>query len=100
MIVNEEESIAHPEFRNHFIQFGISTWTENLPESEQEESIRRAVYNQDGVFRPHGSSEIPLNEMGLLFRRCLELDKISIQEMTEILDGISASIRRRQSELR
>lgn len=95
MIVRE--SADHPEFRNHFIQFGISTWTENLSESEQQESIRRAVYNEDGVFSPHGSSEIPLNEMGMLLRRCLELDKISIQEMAEILDGISASIRR-QSE--
>ena len=76
MKVNNTESIAHPEFPNHFIQFGISTWAEDLPESEQEESIRRAVYNQDGVFSPHGSPEIPLNEMGMLFRRCLELDKM------------------------
>lgn len=87
-------SIEHPEFENHFIQFGISTWTENFPESEQEESIRRAVYNEDGKFNPHSSSEIPLNEMGLLFRRCLGLDKISIQEMTEVLTEVSASIRR------
>lgn len=94
MKVNNTESIAHPEFPNHFIQFGISTWAEDLPESEQEESIRRAVYNQDGVFSPHGSSEIPLNEMGMLFRRCLELDKIDIQEMTEVLNEISASVRR------
>jgi hypothetical protein len=94
MKVNESESIAHPELRNHSIQFGISTWTEKLAKSEQEESIRRAVYNQDGIFSPHGSSEIPLDEMGLLFRRCLELDKISIQEMTEVMDGISASISR------
>jgi hypothetical protein len=89
-----KDSIDHPEFENHYIQIGFSTWTENLPESEQEESIRRAVYNQDGVFSPQGSSEIPISEMGLLFRRCLELNKISIQEMTEVLDEISASIRR------
>lgn len=89
-----KESTDHPEYRNHFIQFGISTWTENLPESEQEESLRRAVYNQDGVFSPHGSSEIPLNEMGMLFRICLELDKIDIKEMTEVLIEISASIGR------
>lgn len=94
MRVNEAETIRHPEFENHFIQFGISTWTEKLPESEQAESIRRAVYNQDGKFNPHSSSEIPLNEMGMLFRRCLELDKIDIQEMTEVLNEISASIRR------
>ena len=94
MIVNESESIAHPELRNHFIQFGVSSWTQDEHESEQTESIRRAVYNQDGVFSPYGSSEIPLDEMVLLFRRCLELDKFSIEEMTEVLDEISTSIRR------
>ena len=98
MIVNEEESIDHPNLRNHFIQFGISTWTQDELESEQAESNRRAVYNEDGKFSPYGSSEIPLNEMGLLIRKCLELDKISIQEMTEILDEIPASILRQSVE--
>lgn len=93
MRVNEEESIDHPFLRNHFIQFGISTWTENEQPMNQTESIRRAVYN-NGTFSPHGSSEIPLDEMGMLIRRCFELDKISINEMTEILNAISSSIQR------
>lgn len=97
MRVNNLETIPHPEFPNHFIQFGISTWTENLVETEQEESIRRAVYNLDGLFSPNGSSEIPLNEMGMLFRRCLELDKIDVQELTEVLNENSSSIRRQTS---
>lgn len=89
-----KESTDHPEYRNHFIQFGISTWTENLPETEQEESMRRAVYNQDGVFSPHGSSEIPINEIAMLFVKCLERDKIKIHEMDKVLDEISKSIKR------
>ncbi len=95
MRVNENESFAHPEHENHFIQFGISTWTEN--KLEQTESIRRAVYNEDGKFSPHGSSEIPLEDMGLLIRACIVRDKISVEEMADILKDISESIKRRTS---
>lgn len=92
------ESFDHPELPNHVIQLGISTWTESRPESQQSMSIRRAVYNDDGKFSPHGSSEIPMEDMGLLIRACLERDNISISEMTQILNEISNSILR-QSRL-
>ena len=39
MRVNNTESTEHREFPNHFIQFGTSTWTEDLPESEQENPL-------------------------------------------------------------
>lgn len=92
MRVNEKESFDHPTFPNHLIQFGISTWTQNEQKSEQEESIRRAVYNENGVFSPHGSSEIPIKDMGLLIRACIERNKISIEEMTEISELIKRKL--------
>lgn len=94
MIVNENDTFPHPNLPNHFIQFGISTWTENEDESEQTESIRRAVYNEYGKFSPHGSSEIPMEDMTLLIRACIQRDKINIEEMTEILSDITQSLRR------
>ena len=88
------ESFDHPTLPNHIIQLGISTWTEGEPESEQTESIRRAVYNDEGIFSPHVSSEITMEDIGLLIRACIERDRIDIREMTEILSEISDSIRR------
>lgn len=90
------ESFPHPNenLLNHYIQFGISTWTENEAPSEQTESIRRAVYNDGGIFSPHGSSEIPMEDMTLLMRACIERDKIEINELTVLLDEISNSIKR------
>ena len=92
MIVNEQ--VPHPTLENHFIQFGISTWTENESREEQTGSIRRAGYNEDGIFSPHGSSEIPIEDMGLLIRACIDRDRLSIREMTDILAVISESLRR------
>lgn len=99
MIVNQNETFPHPNLPNHFIQFGISTWTENELESEQSESIRRAVYNEEGKFSPHGSSEVPIEDMALLIRACIQRDKISIGEMTNILSDISDSIRRQTENI-
>ena len=88
------EAFPHPNLDNHEIQIGISTWTENNPVDEQSESIRRAVYNADRKFSPHGSSEIPIEDMALLIRTCIQRDRISLQEMSEILIDISASLKR------
>jgi hypothetical protein len=88
------EAFPHPSLDNHEIQIGISTWTENNPLDEQSESIRRAVYNAEGKFSPHGSSEIPIEDMTLLIRACIQRDKISLQEMSDILTDISESIKR------
>jgi hypothetical protein len=71
------EEINHPNLPNHTIQFGISTWTENEPVNMQTESVRRAVYNSGGTFSPHGSSEIPMEDMPLLIRECVKRSKIS-----------------------
>jgi hypothetical protein len=71
------EEINHPNLRNHRIQFGISTWTENDPVNMQTESVRRAVYNSGGTFSPHGSSEIPMEDMLLLICECIKRNKIS-----------------------
>lgn len=88
------EAFPHPSLDNHVIQIGVSTWTENIPLNEQSESIRRAVYNEDGKFSPHGSSEIPMEGMTLLIRACIQRDRISRQEMSDILNDISASMQR------
>lgn len=85
MIVDETKTETHPEFPNHYIQLGISTWTQNLPANEQEESIRRAVYNPDGVFSPHGSSEIPVSDMPLLINTCIKHDKIKKRDLVKII---------------
>lgn len=89
------EEFPHPNLRNHFIQFGTSTWTENEISANQSNSIRRAVYSQEGRFSPHGSSEIPIEDMGLLFRECVSRDLISVEELNNILNEIIASIQRR-----
>lgn len=88
------EAFPHPILENHAIQIGISTWTQNNEVEEQTESIRRAVYNDEGKFSPHGSSEIPIEDMALLIRVCIQRDKISRQEMSDILNDISASLQR------
>lgn len=88
------EVFPHPSLDNHEIQIGVSTWTQNNPVGDQTESIRRAVYNEDGIFSPHGSSEIPIEDMALLIRACIQRDRISRQEMLDILNDISASIQR------
>jgi hypothetical protein len=88
------ERFPHPSLDNHEIQIGVSTWTENAPVDEQTESIRRAVYNEEGIFSPHGSSEIPIEDMTLLIRACIQRDRISSQDLTDILNDISASIQR------
>ncbi len=88
------ESFPHPNLDNHKIQIGVSTWTESNSVDEQTESIRRAVYNEEGKFSPHGSSEIPMEDMTLLIRTCIQRDRISRNEMTDILNDISASMQR------
>lgn len=88
------EEFQHPNLANHWIQFGVSTWTENEPMSARTSSIRRAVYNQEGKFSPHGSSEMPIEDMGLFFRECVKRDLISLDELTDVLDAISSSIKR------
>lgn len=88
------EAFPHPNLKYHEIQIGVSTWTENSPIDEQSESIRRAVYNAEGKFSPHGSSEIPIEDMSLLIRACIQRDKITPQEMSDILNDISASMQR------
>jgi hypothetical protein len=102
MKVYENETFAHPVLPNHFIQLGISTWTENEPESERTESIRRAVYNTEGKFSPHGSSEIPIEDMTLLIRACIQRNRIPFDEMLDILSDITNSMRdiSSQEELR
>jgi hypothetical protein len=75
MIVTEE--INHPHLPNHRIQFGISTWTEKELPQHQTESVRRSVYNGNGIFSPHGSSEVPIEDMLLLLRECIKRKKIS-----------------------
>ncbi len=77
MKVDSSKSFPHPYLPNHYIQLGISTWTEHLPLNEQEQSVRRAVYNAHGIFSPHGSSEVPIEDMGLLFSTCIQHDTIS-----------------------
>ena len=90
------ETLPHPSLVNHQMQIGISTWTQNNATADQSVSIRRAVYNTNGIFSPHGSSEIPIEDMGLLMRACINRDLISPQEMSEIMGDIIASIQRRQ----
>jgi hypothetical protein len=92
MIVTER--FPHPNLDNHEIQIGISTWTEKNPIDQQTESIRRAVYNEVGKFSPHGSSEIPIEDMALLIRACLQRDRITRQEMIDIVNDITASMQR------
>jgi hypothetical protein len=93
MIVTEE--FPHPNLRNHFIQIGISTWTEDELSADRTNSIRRAVYNQEGKFSPHGSSEMPIEDMGMFFRECVIRDLISVDELNIILSEVEASIQRR-----
>ena len=85
MRVDETKTFPHPYLLNHFIQIGISTWTQNEPVNNQEESIRRAVYNADGIFSPHGSSEVPIEDMPLLISTCIRYDKISKKELLKII---------------
>ena len=90
------ESFPHPELENHEIQIGVSTWTENNSKQNQSHSIRRAVYNEEGKFSPHGSSEIPIEDMPLLFRTCLQRDLIENEDMINILRDISESMQRKR----
>jgi hypothetical protein len=88
------ERFNHPQgLPNHQIHFGISTWTQDEEVIDQTQSIRRAVYN-DGRFSPHGSSEIPMEDMGLLTRLCVARDLLDINELTLIQNEITESIRR------
>jgi hypothetical protein len=88
------ESFPHPNLANHEIQIGVSTWTQDNPPRQQSASIRRAVYSAEGRFSPHGSSEIPIEDMTLLIRTCIQRDRISRQEMEDILADIAASLQR------
>jgi hypothetical protein len=92
------EFFSHPSLDNHKIQIGVSTWTQDNSIDEQTESIRRAVYNENGKFSPHSSSEIPIEDMALLIRACIQRDKISCQEMSDILNDITASMQRKHSK--
>ena len=80
-----EEEIDHPYLSYHKIQFGVSTWSENETNDNQSQSIRRAVYNSDGIFSPHGSSEIPIDDMALLMRECIRRRKISKWTLIKML---------------
>ena len=91
-----QEKIKHPSLPNHYIEFGIATWSED--DSNPEESIRRAVYNRDGVFSPHGSSEVPIEDIALLTKECIKRDKLSVEEMTELLSEIASSIKRQTEQ--
>jgi hypothetical protein len=79
------EEINHPNLPNHTIQFGISTWTESNPVNMQTESVRRAVYNSDGKFSPHGSSEIPLEDFPFIISECVKRGKISRWTLLKML---------------
>ena len=78
----------------HSIEFGIATWCQDRPKDEQVESIRNRYENEDGIFSPRGSSEIPLTDMEILVCECLKRDKLNIDEMSNILKEIAESIKR------
>lgn len=82
--MNVKEEIPHPNLRDHFIQFGTSTWTENEAEEYQTESVRRAVYN-NGKFSPHGSSEIPMEDMVMLLHECIIRKKLSRLQILKMI---------------
>jgi hypothetical protein len=93
------EEILHPDSKlakTHRIQFGISTWTEEAAEDEQTESVRRAVYNENGVFSPRGSSEVPMEDMALLICECIKRNKIPLNDIADILYHISSHIKNQQ----
>lgn len=89
------ENLPHPTLpETHVIQFGISTWTEEELEENQTESIRRAVYNSEGKFSPHGSSEVPMEDMSLLICECIKRNKIPMNQIADIMSEISEYLKR------
>lgn len=92
MIVKDEVRLN--DYPNYRLEFGIATWTEKLPEAEQEESVRNRYDMEDGHFSPHNSSEIPLNDIEFIICECLKRDKLSTSSLINILKEIPPSIER------
>lgn len=92
MIVKDRVTLE--EYPNYSIEFGVSSWTQNLPESKQSQSVRNRYDTEDGRFTPHNSSEIPIEDIERIVCECMKRDKISILKISNILREAADSIER------
>lgn len=76
----------------HKIEIGKATWNCN------ENSIRRTKQNTNGIFSPHGSSEIPINghiDISCLMVECLKYNLISNANMRLVFKKLISSFVRK-----
>ena len=71
----------------HSIEIGESTW------DSTERSIRRR-YDPDGRFSPHGSSEIPIEDLKIIMETAARHDELDSKTCSEIIKALADSISR------
>jgi len=69
------------------IEIGESTW------DPEERAIRRR-YNPNGIFSPHGSSEIPITALKPIMEAAAQHDELDPKTCAEIIKALADSVHR------
>jgi len=69
------------------IEIGESSW------DSEERSIRRR-YQPDGKFSPHGSSEIPIEDLKIIMEAAARHDELEPKTCAEIIKALAESAHR------
>jgi hypothetical protein len=73
----------------HWIEWGLATWTENKPMDQKDKSIRNRYNKESGGYNLAGSSEIPWDDFLHMIHESIKRRKFSKDELREILDEVS-----------
>lgn len=93
MIVKDQ--ITYPEHSKYAIEWGGATWTENLPEEQQDKSIRNRYETESGKFNKSGSSEIPWNDFQRMIIESIRRNHFSKDELAVIVNEIADYIKKK-----
>ena len=74
----------------HWIEWGMATWTEGLLPEQKDHSIRNRYNKDDGGFNLAGSSEIPWSDFLQMIDESIKRRKFSREEMENILVSIAS----------
>lgn len=70
----------------HSVEFGLSTWDEACL------SVRNRYDRADGGFSPHGSSELPLDDLPLLIIEASRRQLFDVASIARMIVALAASL--------
>ncbi len=83
-----EKTFSDPNKKNHSIEWGYATWTEQELQKDKDKSIRNRYEKEGGGFNYAGSGEIPWEDFNLMIVESIKNKKFSKAELYDIIIGI------------